>query len=60
MWYLKEHNCVRQDEASDYVITGEGVDYVETHLPSNKLFYRLVKAAEDGTARAATREPKEG
>jgi curved DNA-binding protein len=59
MWYLKEHNCVRQDDASDYVITGEGVDYVETHLPSNKLLYRLLKAAENGVARTATREPQE-
>lgn len=53
MWYLKEQDCVRQDENSDYVITGAGVDYVETHLPSNKLLYRLLKAAESGTTRAA-------
>lgn len=51
MWYLKEQNCVRQDERSDYVITGEGVDYVESHLPSNKLLYKLLKAAESGTTR---------
>jgi curved DNA-binding protein CbpA len=56
MWYLRERNCVRQDEHSDYVITGEGVDYVETHLPSNKLLYRLLKAAESGTTRATSKE----
>src|SRR5579859_2611848 len=60
MWYLREHNCIRQDDASDYVITGEGVDYVESHLPSNKLLYRLLKAAENGTARTASREPEQG
>jgi len=60
MWYLREHNCLRQDEASDYVITGEGVDYVETHLPSNKLIHRLLKAAESGATRTTTREPEQG
>ena len=60
IWYLREHNCVRQDDASDYVITGEGVDYVETHLPSNKLLYRLLKAAESGETRTASREPDQG
>ena len=49
MWYLKEHNYTRQDDKSDYLITGEGVDYVETHLPQNKMLYRLLKAAEGGT-----------
>ena len=49
MWYLKEHSYVRQDEASDYVITGEGVDYVEAHLPDNKIMYRMLKAAETGS-----------
>src|SRR5713226_5463266 len=57
MWYLREHDCVRQDENSDYVITGAGVDYVESHLPSNKLLYRLLKAAESGSTRSASKEP---
>jgi len=58
MWYLREHNCLRQDEASDYVITGEGVDYVETHMPSNKLIHRLLLAAESGATHTAAREPE--
>ncbi len=58
MWYLREHNYVRQDDASDFVITGEGVDYVESHLPSNKLLYRLLKAAESGATRTTSREPE--
>jgi curved DNA-binding protein CbpA len=58
LWYLKEHNCVRQDETSDYVITGEGVDYVETHLPSNRLLYRLLNAAESDPPRAAAPDPQ--
>ena len=53
MWYLKERNCLRQDEASDFVITGDGVDYVESHLPSHNLLYKLLKAAESGATRAS-------
>jgi curved DNA-binding protein len=52
MWYLRERNCLRQDESSDYVITGDGVDYVEAHLPSHKSLYKLLKAAESGATRA--------
>ena len=55
MWYLKERNYVRQDEASDYVITGDGVDYVESHLPSHNLLYKLLKAAESGATRTSGR-----
>jgi curved DNA-binding protein len=55
MWYLKEHDYLRQDEASDYVITGPGVDYVEEHLPHNRILYKLLKAAESGSTRAGTK-----
>lgn len=44
MWYLREHEYVRQDEASDYVITGKGVDYVEANLPTNEVVIRLLEA----------------
>src|SRR6185437_10389358 len=57
MWYLKERNFLRQDEASDYVISGPGVDYVEEHLPNNKILYKLLKAAESGTTHSAKPEP---
>jgi len=54
MWYLKERNLLRQEENSDYAITGQGIDYVEEHLPNNKMIYRLLKAAESGSTRTAT------
>lgn len=56
MWYLKEHDFVRIDERSDYVITGTGVDFVEQKLPQNKMMYRLLKAAETGATRTTNRE----
>jgi curved DNA-binding protein CbpA len=55
MWYLKERNLLQMDEASDYVITGDGVDYVEANLPSNKILYKLLKAAESGSTRTASK-----
>ena len=61
MWYLKERNLLRQEENSDYAITGQGIDYVEEHLPQNKMIYRLLKAAESGSARAGgAAEPETG
>ncbi len=53
LWYLKEKKYVRQDEHSNFVISGDGVDYVEEHLPKNKVLYKLLKAAESGNPRAA-------
>ena len=54
MWYLKERNLLEMDDASDYVITGDGVDYVEANLPSNKILYKLLGAAEGGSPRTAS------
>jgi curved DNA-binding protein CbpA len=48
LWYLIEKDHVRRDEQSNYVITAEGVDYVESNLSSNQVLYRLLKAAENG------------
>jgi hypothetical protein len=56
MWYLKEQSYARQDEKSDYLITGPGVDYVESHLPSNRILYKLLKAGESGSTRAGAKE----
>jgi curved DNA-binding protein CbpA len=57
LWYLKEKTFIRQDEASDFVITGPGVDEVEKSLPSHRVLYNLLKAAEDGQTRSHTVEP---
>ncbi len=51
LWYLKEKGFIRQDEASDFVITAQGVDEVEKNLPSNKVLYNLLNAAEERTGR---------
>jgi len=59
MWYLKERNYLRQDENSDYEITGPGVDYVEEHIPTNRILYKLLKAAESGTTRTGSKAEPE-
>jgi curved DNA-binding protein CbpA len=53
IWYLKEKNHIRQDDKSDFLITSDGVDYVESHLPTNKVLYKMLKASENGTARSS-------
>lgn len=55
LWYLKEKHLVEQNDSSDYVITADGVDYVEAHLPSQDVLYRLLKAGD--TSRFTTVEP---
>lgn len=52
LWYLKEKDLVRQDGSSDFVITAAGVDWVEEHLPKNRIVYHLLKAAESGQTRS--------
>ncbi len=55
MWYLKERNLLEMDQSSDYVITGNGVDYVEANLPTNKILYKLLGAAEGGSTRTSSK-----
>jgi curved DNA-binding protein CbpA len=48
LWYLNEKAALRRDESSNYVITSDGIDYVESNLSSNKILRRLLTAAETG------------
>jgi curved DNA-binding protein len=57
VWYLKDKGYIRQTEDSSYAITGAGVDHVEQGLPRNRLLYRLLKEAEDGTVRFTPETP---
>ena len=56
--YGEEQGLLRSDEYSDFVITGPGIDNVETHLPSNRLLYRLLKTAESEGADASLRKER--
>jgi len=48
IWYLQEHQWIRQDEASGFAITGSGADLVEQDLPSYPLLKQFLQAAEEG------------
>ncbi len=60
IWYLREQNCIRQDERSDYVITGAGVDYVEKNLSANRPLYKLLNPSPDAEAAARQSPRREG
>ena len=57
VWYLKDKGLVRQTEDSSYAITSAGIDHVEQGLPKNRLLYRLLKEAEEGSVRFAPQAP---
>ncbi len=49
IWYLKEKGFLRRDEtSSDYMITSEGIDWVESKVPANRIVYKLLKSANIG------------
>jgi len=58
LWYLRDRKYVANSQNSDYAITSDGIDYVEEHLPTNRVAYKLLKGAEDGTARMPNEEPE--
>jgi curved DNA-binding protein len=48
LWCLKESELIRQNETTDFAITGQGVDYLEKNLSSHQILYEMMKAAEMG------------
>ena len=48
IWYLKGRRFITQDDRSSFVITPEGVDFLETQLPQNDILYKIFKASESG------------
>jgi hypothetical protein len=47
VWYLKEKQLLRPGEHAEYEITANGVEFVETSLPSNRLLQGLLLAPAD-------------
>lgn len=54
VWYLKNRQYVTSGESSDIVITSDGIDYLESNLPTSRVAYKLLKGAEKGETRAST------
>jgi len=48
MWYLKAKKYVQQDDRSSFILSAEGVDFLESQLPGNELLYKIFRASESG------------
>ena len=44
LWFLQEKKHIRFNEKSDYEITGEGTEYVESHSPKHEYLQKLLSA----------------
>jgi curved DNA-binding protein len=48
LWYLRAKRFVLQDDRSSFIISAEGVDYLESQLPTNQMLYKIFRASESG------------
>ena len=48
IWYLRAKRYVMQDDRSSFIITAEGVDFLESQLPTNQMLYKIFRASEAG------------
>lgn len=48
VWYLKAKRYITQDDRSSFVITAEGVDFLESQLPDNDFLLRVFRESESG------------
>ena len=48
LWYLRAKRLVLQDDRSSFIISAEGVDYLESQLPTNQILYKIFRASENG------------
>ncbi len=55
LWYLKAKGFVRFEENSDYGVTVEGVDYLETNSVQNTIIRELLEAGTMGETATAAR-----
>ncbi len=48
LWYLRSKRYVLQDDRSSFIISAEGVDYLETQLPDNQILHKIFRDSEAG------------
>lgn len=48
LWYLRAKRFVVQDNRSSFIISAEGVDYLESQLPTNQILYKIFRSSESG------------
>ncbi len=54
VWYLKQRQMVASEGGADFHITAEGVDFVESALPSNRLLQKLLRAPTEAFTESPT------
>jgi len=47
-WYLRSKKYILQDDRSSFIITMDGVDYLETQIRDNESLYEIFRASENG------------
>ena len=48
IWYLRAKRYIVQDDRSSFIISAEGVDFLESQLPTNQILYKIFRASEAG------------
>jgi curved DNA-binding protein len=48
LWYLRAKRYVLQDDRSSFIISAEGVDFLESQLPTNQILYKIFRDTESG------------
>jgi curved DNA-binding protein CbpA len=48
LWYLRSKRFVEQDNRSSFIISADGVDYLESQLPNNQILEKIFRASEAG------------
>ncbi|MBI2680914.1 MAG: J domain-containing protein [Candidatus Solibacter usitatus] len=48
IWFLQEKKWIAFTEQSDYVITGEGTEFIEGHSPKQQSLQRLLSTPQNG------------
>ena len=48
LWYLRAKRFVVQDDRSSFIIAAEGVDFLESQLPTNQILYKIFRDTEAG------------
>src|SRR5579871_6316202 len=48
IWYLRSKRYVVQDDRSSFIITADGVDFLESQLPGNQMLHKIFRASEAG------------
>jgi len=48
LWYLRAKRFVVQDDRSSFIISADGVEYLESQLPTNQILYKIFRDSESG------------